>query len=316
MDFGAVADGTNHPLSEIYSSLTAAQADFPFATSLANSRDRVALQKCFDLAKNNDSLHLGKNVYIPAGNYYLDAMLRIDTVYGMTVRGDGLATVLSWHGGAVTEAALKIILSELCTFKHFLLSIGDNSHPPRGIWLTNRTGPSDGIVSTHAIFRHVRIVGTFVYSVDVAYDVAAGAGDNNNDLHVFEHCEIAQYDTAGVHVNGGQSRFLRFYCTDFVALSSTSTYGIWCEYGAYLHCDKCNFQSNNIDLRLDQFFPGRLFERAQQRREFTPAPGHQLRRRPRRYRSGRGHRLPALPAAPERRIHPRLQPQWPAHHSG
>ncbi len=255
-DFGAFADGTNHPLSGSYGSLAAAQVDFPFATALTESIDRCALQRCFDLAKTTDTFHFGKNVYIPAGIYFLDKMMTIDTVYGMTVRGDGLATTLSWRGGTVSTAVIKIILSELCSFESFLLTIGDGSLPHRGIWLTNRTGASDGIVSTHAVFRHVRIAGQFDFGVDIAYDVLAGAGDNNNDLHVFESCEIAQYSSAGVHVNGGQSHFLRFLCSDFVALSSVSSYGFWSVYGCYAHFHLCNFQSNTIDIRLDQFFPG------------------------------------------------------------
>ena len=47
-DFGAICDGTYHPLSEKFGSLAAAQVIYPFATSLAQSIDDVALQKALN----------------------------------------------------------------------------------------------------------------------------------------------------------------------------------------------------------------------------------------------------------------------------
>jgi hypothetical protein len=45
-DFGGVFDGTRHPLSELYGSLGAAQADgFPFAQSLLDQRDGLSIEK-------------------------------------------------------------------------------------------------------------------------------------------------------------------------------------------------------------------------------------------------------------------------------
>jgi hypothetical protein len=43
-DFGAVADGSSHPLSERYASLAAAQVDYSFATSLTQEIDYCAIQ--------------------------------------------------------------------------------------------------------------------------------------------------------------------------------------------------------------------------------------------------------------------------------
>lgn len=44
MDFGAIGDGTLHPLSERFTSLQEAQAEYPFITSLSQSIDFAALQ--------------------------------------------------------------------------------------------------------------------------------------------------------------------------------------------------------------------------------------------------------------------------------
>jgi hypothetical protein len=104
MDFGAVADGNTHTLRELYGSdidsLTRAQADFPFVTSLDQQRDWAALQMCFNLAQIGSPLHYGKNIYLPQGKYYLDNTITLQAAYGVTVRGDGYATQLVWNGSA------------------------------------------------------------------------------------------------------------------------------------------------------------------------------------------------------------------------
>lgn len=60
--FGAIGDGTSHPLSERFSTLTAAQAVYPHATSLSDETDWAAIQ----LACNSNSKVLwgGSGVFI------------------------------------------------------------------------------------------------------------------------------------------------------------------------------------------------------------------------------------------------------------
>lgn len=47
-DFGAIGDGAPHPLSERYGSLSAAQVDYPFATSLSQQIDSCAVRAAHD----------------------------------------------------------------------------------------------------------------------------------------------------------------------------------------------------------------------------------------------------------------------------
>jgi hypothetical protein len=47
-EFGAIADGGSHPLSERYSSLQSAWADYPHATSLADEVDWAAIQAAIE----------------------------------------------------------------------------------------------------------------------------------------------------------------------------------------------------------------------------------------------------------------------------
>lgn len=49
-DFGAIGDGTHHPLSERYASLATAQAVYPFVTSLTHGIDYAAWQACINAA--------------------------------------------------------------------------------------------------------------------------------------------------------------------------------------------------------------------------------------------------------------------------
>lgn len=61
MDYGAIADGTVHLLSERYASLPLAQVDYPFATSLTQSIDWAAIQAALNAGTGS--------VYFPAGHY-------------------------------------------------------------------------------------------------------------------------------------------------------------------------------------------------------------------------------------------------------
>jgi hypothetical protein len=58
-DFGAIGDGTNHPLSERFSTLTAAQVVYPFVTSLTQSIDWAACQASL----NTGVLNIGRKTY-------------------------------------------------------------------------------------------------------------------------------------------------------------------------------------------------------------------------------------------------------------
>lgn len=65
-DFGAIGDGGLHPLSERYATLAAAQAVYPFATSLTEQIDRCAIQA---------AMNASVKVLVPDGLYRVDATL-------------------------------------------------------------------------------------------------------------------------------------------------------------------------------------------------------------------------------------------------
>lgn len=104
-DFGAVGDGSTHPLSSVYGTLGAAQAVYPFATSLTQELDWAGIQKAYNLAGSRD----GGEVVAPYGGYRVNARLVFDDS-NVTIVGDGpgnrfqptaaAGTTLTWTGAA------------------------------------------------------------------------------------------------------------------------------------------------------------------------------------------------------------------------
>lgn len=72
--FGAIGDGTYHPLSERYANLGLAQAKYPFVTSLSQSIDWAAIQK---------AVNTGRVAYAPEGAYVLTDGLSVPQGSGL-----------------------------------------------------------------------------------------------------------------------------------------------------------------------------------------------------------------------------------------
>ncbi|HFE2864159.1 TPA: phage head-binding domain-containing protein, partial [Escherichia coli] len=78
-DFGAIGDGTLHKLSEKFSSLSLARMVYPFATSLEQSIDGLAIQAALDT---------GKHIYLTEGVFICDLELELLT-HGQRIIGSG-----------------------------------------------------------------------------------------------------------------------------------------------------------------------------------------------------------------------------------
>lgn len=74
--FGAIGDGNSHPLSSVYSTLAAAQAVYPFVTSLTQELDWAATQKAIDTSFNG---HSGAHppVFVPYGRYVINTRIQM-----------------------------------------------------------------------------------------------------------------------------------------------------------------------------------------------------------------------------------------------
>lgn len=80
--FGAIGDGLDHPLSEIFSTLIEAQAKYPFVTSLDQTQDYAGIQSAINAAKQINS-----SVFIPSGSYVINKTITID--YAASIYGEG-----------------------------------------------------------------------------------------------------------------------------------------------------------------------------------------------------------------------------------
>lgn len=92
-DYGAVGDGTTHPLSGYYASLAAARVVYPHATALTNEIDWAATQLCLDMAETTR-----QSVHSPAGVFLTDQTFNVPS--GVVWNGQGGCAGV---GGSRTE---------------------------------------------------------------------------------------------------------------------------------------------------------------------------------------------------------------------
>jgi hypothetical protein len=130
-NYGAVADGSSHPLSGYYGTLAAAQAVYPHATALTQEIDWAAIQGALNAARTGLN---GRVVYAPSGNYYLNANLSIPE--GVTLKG-------TWHSGQMNKRTGGWTIAESPTVggTTFSIKVGSGTGPvPGAIGSAESTG--------------------------------------------------------------------------------------------------------------------------------------------------------------------------------
>lgn len=95
-DYGAIADGASHPLSERYATLAEAQAVYPHAASLTEEIDWAAMQS---------AVNTSRLVFLSVGHYVINKTV-VSTAAGQKIIGSGqqLTTVEATH---ITGAAFR-----------------------------------------------------------------------------------------------------------------------------------------------------------------------------------------------------------------
>lgn len=167
-DFGAVADGTLHPLSEYYATLGAAQAIYPFVTSLTQSIDYAAIQKCVNEMVTrgaagmtmgwrgrfcvNDVVQVNKTASVGEANKYIDfsgaeicsfggnVILNDTTFSGWSLQnGVSLSdSKLVFAGTSEAQAKATITLTGLTVGKTYAVSLVTEEYTSSGclrVWL-------------------------------------------------------------------------------------------------------------------------------------------------------------------------------------
>lgn len=151
-ELGAIGDGSSHPLSEFYPTLTEAQAVYPHATALTDETDWAAIQ---------GALNTGKNVFVPYGNYYINQTIAMRT-QGQQLYGKGTyTTTLTWNAVDSAKNMIEILSMRRDTgnlaltrtgqvLSGFYLTTTNQAIMAHTIWM------EDGVF--HAIVEQLRIV--------------------------------------------------------------------------------------------------------------------------------------------------------------
>lgn len=107
-DFGAIGDGLDHPLSEKFSTLSAAQMVYPFVTSLTQSQDYAGIQAAINTAKG-----LNAAVFKPSGKYVVNTGLVADYALSMYGEGSGGLRDIASSGHSPSPVRGSVIMSKV-----------------------------------------------------------------------------------------------------------------------------------------------------------------------------------------------------------
>ncbi|WIJ93017.1 head-binding protein [Citrobacter freundii] len=107
-DFGAVGDGSDHPLSEKFSTLSAAQMVYPFVTALTQTQDYAGIQSAINAAKL-----LNAGVVIPSGKYIVNSGLLADYALSMHGEGSGGLRDIASSGHSPSPVRGSVIMSKV-----------------------------------------------------------------------------------------------------------------------------------------------------------------------------------------------------------
>lgn len=140
-DFGAIGDGSSHPLSERYATLAAAQADYPHATALTQEIDWAAIQGAYNalpapteetVAGFKQSVGGGGKVRLGHKHYMLGAS-SIEVTPNSNLDGDGAALHYSGTKDAIVRTSnAPYTLWRACGHGFTLKSTWSKSNPTGG----------------------------------------------------------------------------------------------------------------------------------------------------------------------------------------
>ena len=119
---GAIGDGLRHPLSERFSSLDAARAEYGDDVDLPDQLDWAAIRKAIRSSRQRLSFgwDLAGTVLLPPGEYLLNRQTDITGLRGLIFTGEGQSTVLHWVGPP--DGTIYLLTDcEACRFQDFWL---------------------------------------------------------------------------------------------------------------------------------------------------------------------------------------------------
>lgn len=197
-DFGAIGDGNQHPLSERYATLAAAQVDYPHALALTDQIDWAASQAAINYVANIVTGGArGGWLEFPAGRYVTNRELVVDVGKPVNIRGCGEGTQFRATGSInVFRLKTNMIIRDL-------MFVGAFSGVSTGIYMDAANvarveacifqNQATGIVLNNTFAAEVA---SCVFDVCNNYGIYAGTGAHNSVI------EKNNFFSVGVSGNG------------------------------------------------------------------------------------------------------------------
>jgi len=215
-DYGAVGDGTSHPLSQFFATLAEAQAIYPFATSLSQQIDWAAFQL---------SLDTNGIAYASEGTYYITEEVDVPDDAHIYGDGQGLSTLLFYKASnpASSEFMLAMrrksnVLIEKLTIKSNayadgLFNVGTYSAGPPKTYTGTYNGNINGVLissCSNITVQNCEITGFNYDGIRVSVEGGDPDIDYNHNLtfdNIYgHHCLVSPVDILGTRdfkvVNG------------------------------------------------------------------------------------------------------------------
>lgn len=205
--YGAIGDGSLHPLSERFSTLAEAQAVYPFVTLLSQQIDWAAAQL---------SLNTNNIIYATAGTYLITDELTVPSdayIYG---DGQGISTLLYYKASnpgssefmlamrRVSGVLIEKITVKSNAYEDGLFDVGTYTAGPPKTYSGSNNGNINGMVissSSKITVRDCEITGFNYDGIRVTVEGGDPATDYNYNL-VFDniyghHCLVTPIDILG-----------------------------------------------------------------------------------------------------------------------
>lgn len=215
-DFGAIGDSGRHPLSERFATLAAAQAVYPFATSLNQTLDWAGIQSMLNTARDSEAVNRRVIAYIPAGRYILSDTLKIAS--GVHLRGDKGSTILDNQNHILNGPQLTNEFPD--NFQYTLIS-GINFHGGQyGVYIDatitegNKMEDCSFVLQTIANYQCRQLCQTSSWTRCVFNISPYGVvlpGSFSNQL-TFYSCEFTNHSWESLRVTGTGEAIFLFGC--------------------------------------------------------------------------------------------------------
>ena len=199
-DYGAIGDGFEHPLSERFATLAAAQIVYPFVTSLAQLLDYAGAQAAINVAGANEGNARCAAVYWPAGTYRGSNTLLVPNY--IELYGDA--------SGSVIDNQNTILAVPQFANKNATTCIGVTFRDLRGVGGTHFFKSDATSTNERAAFINVQL-------------------DRQTEANVeFATLQVSRFEGCSFLNNGGNDYCIKvtgFPCNANVVLDSTLTCG-------------------------------------------------------------------------------------------